>query len=587
MPDTINSATFEKTLQNLLGATVSIANLLKAKEAAELALRGGAQSGHTNDLLLDFVKSAGLSNRDFRDDKGRFTKLNDITDKISKSFKASSRALDGFSSELKQAASEAKKFKEAVNFSYSIGSGKYAAITPFMQQRVSIGKFGDFLSVGAKDLKRRALDPKEDFNKILTKSRIPLRVKAGLGLGRIASGAVAGGGLAGAALSGVAGFVVMQVAKTFGDVFKTAVQTSSLSTGMKARGAGASWGASNLASSMYRLRKMGLSSDNAMQMLTQGQQVGLGISEVESAVAAQQALGISNTIGKASTLKRRFGYHGDISRYFRSLEPITKKTGLSLEELTNASEDLANNFKGVISANGVRGLMSRYGDLVRTKAFIWGEIAGLANTTQGLPFEQQMAVAHFASAGGYKFKHGSLLGRAYEMQRSGPSNIDKNLAMYRAAVTGMLGGAKWGSLSDEQKYIYGNKVLSQFGLADFYRNPQGEELMNRLMQGGSFTEKEKKEWIDASHNDTQKIAEKMALIQNPLDNINVMLAGWVSSMSSSAISSGVKSLADLVVSDYDKKKIQLNVNTFSNVPDVGLKIELPGEPSEVYSEANK
>ena len=179
-------------------------------------------------------------------------------------------------------------------------------------------------------------------------------------------GALAATGLG--ASAAIVGAIGAQVAKSVGDAIKTSLSSAALSMGMEARGA-TGWTTGNIASSIYGMRRMGLTTDAAMQALTQGQQLGLNQSQIRSAVAAQQALGLSNTLQKSQTLTRRMGWGNDPASYFRSLEPIAKKTGLSMEELSNATEEFASNLQGAMDPNMIRGLMSRYGDFIKTKAF--------------------------------------------------------------------------------------------------------------------------------------------------------------------------------------------------------------------------
>ena len=209
----------------------------------------------------------------------------------------------------------------------------------------------------------------------------------------------------------------------------------------------------------------------------------------------------------------------------------------------------------------------------------------MATTTQRLEPNQQMAAAYFATLGGYKFKHTSLLGKAYELQRMGPNQLLDSMNAFRATVKGYMGGRSWSSFSDEEKYWRANILLRKQGLADFYKFPQGEELMSRIMSGGELTEKEKKAWKDASKSGTERIATEMEAIKNPLNQINTMLAGWFSEMGSAKVGAIAASIADSIVGK-EEKPVNMNVTAVSTVKDVGIDFSIAGEPRLIYSGAN-
>ena len=486
--------TIEQALSNILGQTTNIANLLRAKEAAELALRGGAPDNIAKSTAKDLLGASGLSINDFRDSLGHFKGYASLIKNLKDSFKGTQATINNYNKAMQSAVTSTKGISRAlkdttraINYQYSIGRGKFVVPTPFQPQRSRIGGWADFLTsgLGSKHpsilnrLKTLSMDPSDKFDKYmasLAKRGVKLGglSKLGLNIGRVASGAAFGGGFTGAALAtGVGAFaavgslVAAQVAKSVGDALKTGIGSAALSLGLQARGA-EGWTTGSTMASIYGLRRMGLSTDAAMQAITQGQAMGLGAGEIRSAVAAQQALGLSNTMQKAQTLTRRMGWGQDVASYFRSLEPIMRQTKLSMEELSNATEEFAGNLRGAMDSNTIRGLMGRFGDLVRTKAISWGEVANIAMTPQALAPNQQMAFAHFAAMGGYKFKHSTLLGRAYELQRMGPEQMGNSLQAMRAYVRGMT-GQSWSSLSDEDKYKWANLIMQKQGIADFYK----------------------------------------------------------------------------------------------------------------------
>lgn len=598
--------TIEQALSNILGQTTNIANLLRAKEAAELALRGGAPDNVAKSTAKDLLGASGLSINDFRDSLGHFKGYASLIKNLKDSFKTTATSVSNYNKVIKSATTAmqgignaTKKATHAINYQYSIGRGKYVIPTPFQSSRARAGTLADIFvgdtskHRGLGRLKELSMDSSFDFGrveKLLKRGKINRFQYAGLGLGRIASGAARGGGgagmLAAAGLGAgvtILGAIGVQIARTVGDALKTGIGSAALSLGLQARGA-EGWTTGSTMASIYGLRRMGLSTDAAMQAITQGQAMGLGAGEIRSAVAAQQALGISNTMQKAQTLSRRMGWGQDIASYFRSLEPIMRQTKLSMEELSNATEEFAGNLRGAMDSNTIRGLMGRFGDLVRTKAISWGEVANIAMTPQALAPNQQMAFAHFAAMGGYKFKHSTLLGRAYELQRMGPEQMGNSLQAMRAYVRGMT-GQSWSSLSDEDKYKWANLIMQKQGIADFYKFPQGEEIMQRLLSG-TYTEADKEAWQEAMKGDTTKIAESMHLIQEPLTSINTMLAGWISNLGADKVGDFAKSTAQTIIDNAQKQDVNLNVTTMNNVKSVDVLLEAAGKKAIIRSGAN-
>lgn len=606
-----NQQTIEQALNNILGHTKDIANLMRAKEAAELALRGGAPETVAKGATKDLLGASGLSINDFRDSIGHFKGYASLIKNLKDSFKTTATSVSNYNKVVKSATTAmqgignaTKKATQAINYQYSIGRGKFVVPTPFQAQRAQVGGWADFFlrlfkqkhSVGFMDhLKERSLDENYDFKRnigyALKKGIISKGEALGLGLGRVASGASSLGwfGAAGVGAAGaIVGVIGAQIARTVGDALKTGLGSAALSMGLQARGA-EGWTTGSTMASIYGLRRMGLSTDAAMQAITQGQAMGLGAGEIRSAIAAQQALGLSNTMQKAQTLTRRMGWGQDVSSYFRSLEPITRRTRLSMEELSNATEEFASNLRGAMDPNTIRGLMERFGGLVRTKALSWGEVANIAMAPQGLAPNQQMAVAHFAAMGGYRFKHSSLLGQAYEMQRMGPTQMGNLLNITRSALRGMTGGTSWNNLSDEQKYMFGNMVAPIFGLGDFYKLPQGEEIMQKILSG-TYTDAEMKEWQSKAASDTSKIAESMHLIQEPLTSINTMLAGWISKLGAEKVGDFAKSTAQAIIDNAQNQNVNVNLQLENNVRNVDLilaaQTEGHGAKVEVSSGAN-
>ena len=599
-----NQQTIEQALNNILGHTKDIANLMRAKEAAELALRGGAPETVAKGTAKDLLGASGLSINDFRDSLGHFKGYASLIKNLKDSFKGTQTTINNYNKAMQSAVTSTrgisralKDTTRAINYQYSIGRGKFVVPTPFQAQRARVGGWADFLTYGLgskypgvlNKLKTLSMEHSNRYDKYLSSLekrgvKLGLAPRVGLGLGRIASGGAGWGAAAGLGLAGATvGVLAAQIARTVGDALKTGLGSAALSMGLQARGA-TDWTTGSTMASIYGLRRMGLSTDAAMQAITQGQAMGLGAGEIRSAVAAQQALGLSNTMQKVQTLSRRMNWQGDPASYFRSLEPIMRQTKLSMEELSNATEEFAGNLRGAMDSNTIRGLMGRFGDLVRTKAISWGEVANIAMTPQALAPNQQMAFAHFAAMGGYKFKHSTLLGRAYELQRMGPEQMGNSLQAMRAYVRGMT-GQSWSSLSDEDKYKWANLIMQKQGIADFYKFPQGEEIMQRLLSG-TYTEADKEAWQEAMKGDTTKIAESMHLIQEPLTSINTMLAGWISHLGVKHVGEFAQSTAEKIIGATQDKNVNLNVTTMNNTQNVDVILEAAGRKAIIRSGAN-
>lgn len=570
MADPISStdtATLQKVLSDLGVKVSNIYSLLQAKQAAELAFGGGGTDKIKEAAAYSLFKEAGYKTSQgmkgwSRSGKGGSAGPLDIVGKALASVKTSAvsfdKALKNLTQTTNMAARKHKAYsKEAINFSYSLGRGKYAAITPFMAERTSFGKLADMLTVGISgQWKNAALDPKFNLGKVLKRSKLGILSKAGLHLGRGLSGAAFGGGFAGLGTAGALGAGIWALGRGW-DAIKTGAHGYSLAQGMAARGAGAGWGTFDIANAIFRGRMMGTSMEEAKGALTQGQALGLSLEQSMSALAATKAFGISGAPEKVQTIVRRFiQQFSDPARYFASLTHLTKETGLSLEELSNASQEAASAFRGQLNADAIRGVLGKYGKLVRTGEFSWGEIYSSLGAMQKMAPTQQIAAAHFAAMGGYNFRSGSALGRAYEVQRMGGGDIKQQASLLRAAIKGVLsagGRGSWSSLSIEDKYAYGNMILGQMGLTDFYKQPGGEALMEKIMSNGLFTSEDQQAWENASMTSAEKVATKMENVINPLNQINTFVASIASRV---GIESWARPLLEEVVNNQTNNTAQ-------------------------------
>ena len=591
-----SNSSLETMVNNIMGHTVNILNLLRTKEAAEIAMRGGATEHYQTELFRALQKQIPALNKKgnrvgfssfFRDEHTKqMRKTADVAKQYASSILSSKAAVSNFTQAVNnatkatQSSTQATNRKkrdvgQAINFSYSVGRGKYTAITPFMSERTSIAKLADILSTGVSDQdKQAALSSRKGMSKyIFGASNRSLLQRSGLLLGRFSSGMAFGGGPLGALTAGALAYTY----KTLKDVFQTSLSAGSLSMGMAARGAGAGWGQRDITDAIFRGRLMGASSEEARNALTQGQMAGLTLEQSMSALSATKALGISNAVAKTQTVARRIlGQDpNDPAKFFSSLKPVAEKTRLSLEELTNAAQEAAGAFRGQLDANALRGVLGKFGDLVRTGEFSWGEIFSTAGTMQRLSPNQQIAAAHFAAVGGYQFRNTDALGRAYELQRMGGKNIGEQTKALRDAIRGVLissrGSDRWDLLTDAQKYTYGNYVLSSMGLTDFYKQPGGELLMEKIMTNGLFTNDDITAWENATTNSTEKIAQKMEAIINPLNYINT----YVAALAVNAGAGKVGEWAQKAIDEFVDKQTHLDVRIFNKFgSSVGVELGL-------------
>ena len=566
MADPISStdtATLQKVLSDLGVKVSNIYSLLQAKQAAELAFGGGGTDKTKEAAAYSLFKEAGYETSQgmkglSRPGTGGGVGPLSIVGKALASVKTSAvsfdKALKDLTQTTKRSVTIGKRSREAINFSYSIGRGKYTPVSWLMGQRTSAGKLADILSWGVDPrLKNAALDPK--FNmKVLDKIGLGFIPKAGLKLGRWASGAA---GFLPAMGVGGAALLAQWAGGRLVDAVKTGAHGYSLAQGMAARGAGAGWGTFDIANAIFRGRMMGASMEESKGALTQGQALGLSLEQSMSALAATKAFGISGAPEKVQTIVRRFiQQFSDPARYFASLTHLTKETGLSLEELSNASQEAASAFRGQLNADAIRGVLGKYGKLVQTGEFSWGEIYSSLGAMQKMAPTQQIAAAHFAAMGGYNFRSGSALGRAYEVQRMGGGAIGQQASLLRAAIKGVLsagGRGSWSSLSIEDKYAYGNMILGQMGLTDFYKQPGGEALMEKIMSNGLFTADDQQAWENASMTSAEKVATKMENVINPLNQINTFVASIASKV---GIESWARPLLEEVVNNQTNNTTQ-------------------------------
>lgn len=541
MADPISStdtATLQKVLSDLGVKVSNIYSLLQAKQAAELAFGGGGTDKTKEAAAYSLFKEAGYETSQgmkgwSRSGKGgSLSSLNIVSAAIA-SMKTSATGASQALNNLTQATQKATKIsrwsRDAINFHYSIGRGKYTPLSWFMGERAKTGKLADILSWGVDPrLKNAALDPKFKM-RALDRMKLGFIPKVGLHLGRIASGVA---GFAPAMGLGALGAAGIWMAGRIADSIKTGTHGYSLSLGMAARGAGQDWTYGGITNALYRGRLMGTSLEEAKGALTQGQALGLSLEQSMSALAATKAFGISGAPEKVQVISRRFLQNfSDASRYFASLTSLTQKTGLSLEELSNASQEAASTFRGSLDANAIRGVLGKYGKLVQTGEFSWGDIYSSIGAMQKMSPTQQIAAAHFAAIGGYKFKSDTALGRAYEVQRMGGGQIGQQAEVLRSAIKGVLSAGHkgpWSSLSVEDKYAYGNFILGQMGLTEFYKHPGGEALMEKIMSKGTFTKDDQEAWEKASMTSAETIATQMQAVIDPLNSINTLVASLAS-----------------------------------------------------------
>ena len=128
-------------------------------------------------------------------------------------------------------------------------------------------------------------------------------------------------------------------------------------------------------------------------------------------------------------------------------------------------------------------------------------------------------------------------------------------------------------------------VAPIFGLGDFYKLPQGEEIMQKILSG-TYTDAEMKEWQSKAASDTSKIAESMHLIQEPLTSINTMLAGWISRLGADKVGDYAKSTAQAIIDNAKNQNVNLNVTTMNNVKSVDVLLEAAGKKAIIRSGAN-
>ena len=587
-----SNSSLETMVNNIMGHTVNILNLLRTKEAVEIAMRGGATEHYQTELFRALQKQIPALNKKgnrvgfssfFRDENNnQMRKTADVAKQYASSILSSKVAVSNFTQAVNNATKATQSSTQAtnrkkrdaergINFSYSIGRGKYAQLSPFMSERTQVGKFADVLSSGIPGwIKEKMLIGKGVSWGALRRAGINPITATGLKLGRWASGA-AGFWPALAVGAGMWGL------DRWADALKTSLSAGSLSMGMAARGAGAGWGQRDITGAIFRGRLMGASSEEARNALTQGQMAGLTLEQSMSALSATKALGISNAVAKTQTVARRIlGQDpNDPAKFFSSLKPVAEKTRLSLEELTNAAQEAAGAFRGQLDANALRGVLGKFGDLVRTGEFSWGEIFSTAGTMQRLSPNQQIAAAHFAAVGGYQFRNTDALGRAYELQRMGGKNIGEQTKALRDAIRGVLissrGSDRWDLLTDAQKYTYGNYVLSGMGLTDFYKQPGGELLMEKIMTNGLFTNDDITAWENATTNSTEKIAQKMEAIINPLNYINT----YVAALAVNAGAGRVGEWAQKALDEFVDKQTHLDVHIFNKFgSSVGVELGL-------------
>lgn len=296
----------------------------------------------------------------------------------------------------------------------------------------------------------------------------------------------------------------------------------------------AKWGQSTL---YNRLALTGMSYDDALKQELSYIKAGVTDEKaIVSGTVAEKVFGVEGMPAFAAMLIRRTdamaSTGGDLARVFQTLKPLVKDTGLSINELQTGITELTSGIRGAgFSVSGLGAIEQAYGGMVARKQLSWGDVSSIYGAHQNMDTNKLLTYTYFAQQAGYKGDMG-LLGAAYSIRHMKGGDTDEAARLRQAATRGLyqqlFGKNSWAELTRDERFIASEQILPEAFDFDVAKKMPEEidNLMSLIDKGVSFADipsELRTKMEDARKTDTERIANIVAGIQNPVEQIRNIL----------------------------------------------------------------
>lgn len=405
----------------------------------------------------------------------------------------------------------------------------------YRRERKSIAGIADFFTGGrtySDKAIKQMLNKKGIFGGLLARFS-PKVMGATLGnmaQGNATVGAGTWGGVFKGALKNLALVGIVEAGKGIVDMFKSAQSALYTGVALSTRGQDMSGiETTRYNASIFAASRMGEDREAYSKRVLQYQNLGLGWRQGLEGLAVEKGYGIQNAGTALQAYYRRTNatakYGDNLSKAFTALRPIVNKTGLSFNELSEATVGFLSQFKGSnISTDFLGTLLGRYGQFVASGKTNWGEVSSLYNKTQEMGAENLVAAVKFAEAGGYRFKDttGDTLARAWEVRHIPGDSIQQRGEFYRRQLLGGIrrfGFSSWNQMDDRSKFMF-SELLPQMGLGELAKNPNFDEVISKFLGSSGIDEQLVKQMEgQTKKEDIKQIVSNMNAILHPINNI--------------------------------------------------------------------
>ena len=540
----------EGFLRIIAEKTVETNNILRAMDSKDsnppTQNNEGIGSGTLSSLekFKNSIHSLGIT-LSSRDRSGKFIKggsdtaIQALFRTMVNEQKKTIKVTDNVKKSIDKFANSYKSYSQATNH----GLSKYM---PAKESRQKMASYADMLTGGRKPIGNRELSRYigrelksfkfDDLLKNPVKHFGKLSTVVGSLLGNAASGALISkpktltGKIGGVANTAIA-FEVIEGVKQIGTLISDTYK--GIGTGIAYSARGGNWTGKDTArytDFIRDARLMGYEGDEAREKVLEYQKLGLTMEDTRAGMAVSKAFGIENVAPKIQQLKRRTDavsrFGTDLSKAFGGLTPLVKRTGLSLNELTDASLGFINSVKGQVSTATVTSVMDKYGGFVRRGDMSWGDVSNIYNKTQDVSAKGLMIMARYASMGGFKFNSDSYAGQAFELRhlQDPAQRASAYGAALRARFLESYGTTNINSLSNEDLFRESEFALPTLELSGLERLPNFKNIIDELMNAPVISAETQKQISSAAaQTDAERIATALQGIEHPVRSIHDLL----------------------------------------------------------------
>ena len=321
---------------------------------------------------------------------------------------------------------------------------------------------------------------------------------------------------------------------------------------------------------------------------------------LESGLRAEKYFGVDGTAQYFQTLRRSTDairkYGSDLGKEFFSLRTIVRNTGMGLEELQQHQTGFMDSFKGATTKfqiGQVDALLANFRSLLVSKETTGAELASFFNANQRVDTNTMLTSAWFADRGGYRFKNpnGDLLSKAFELRHMGSGDIAGRARAFQSELRGLydqFGVSKFSQLNGSQKFIVTEQLMPQLLGIDVSKLPSIDTFMKKFDRGAGLTGLDadtEAEIKKAQETDTDRIVQKMSLLENPLNTIANIIMRWAT-LSFWDARGYVKDAERKQEEKQNQQSVNdYNIITLYNASDTKLEVKQgkPGQKAEVVT----